>query len=210
MCTTTVPLALADPQWKKAMDADYQALIHNHTWDLVPFFDDMNVVQCKWVFRIKFKVDGSLDKYKARLVAKGFQQTLGVDLFETFSLVIKASTIHIVFTLAVSKGWNIQQIDVNNAFLNGELHEDVFMTQSEGFLDANKPHHVCKLHKALYGLKRAPRAWFEKLRGALVAWGFQNSMFDTSLVYTHKNGNLLMLLVYVDDILITGESSKDI
>ena len=111
---------------------------------------------------------------------------------------------------AVSKGWNIQQIDVNNAFLNGELHEDVFMTQTEGFLDANKPHHVCKLHKALYGLKQAPRAWFEKLRGALVEWGFQNFVSDTSLFYTHKNGNLLLLLVHVDDILITGESSKDI
>ena len=128
----TVPLALAN-----------QALIHNHTWDPVPFSDDMNIVQCKWVFRTKFKADESLDKHKARLVAKGFQQTPGVDFFETFSPVVKASTIRIVFTLAVSKGWNIQQIDVNNAFLKGELHEDVFMTQPEGFLDANKPHHVC-------------------------------------------------------------------
>ena len=120
-------------------------------------------------FRTKFKANGSLDKYKERLVAKGFQQIPGVDFFETFSSVAKASTIRIVFTLAVSKGWNIQHIDVSNAFLNRELHEDVFMTQPKGFLDANKPHHVCKLHKALYGLKQAPRAWFEKLRGALVA-----------------------------------------
>ena len=89
----TVPLALADPRWKKAMEAKYQALIHNHTWDLVPFSDDMNVVQCKWVFKTKFKVGESLDKYKARLVAKGFQQTPGVDCFETFSPILKAFTI---------------------------------------------------------------------------------------------------------------------
>ena len=134
-----------------------------------------------------------------------------MDFFETFSPVIKASTIRIVFILVVSKWWNIQQIDVNNAFLNRELHEDVFMTKSKGFLDANKPHHVCKLSKAQYGLKQTPKAWFEKLRGALIAWGFQNSISDISLFYTHKNGNLPLLLMYDDDIIIImGESSEDI
>ena len=101
------------------MEVEYEGLIHNHTWDLVLFSDDMNVVQCKWVFRTKFKADGPLDKYKARLVAEGFKQIPGVDFFETFSPVVKVSTIRIVFTLAVSKGWNIQHIDVSNAFLNG-------------------------------------------------------------------------------------------
>ena len=97
-------LAFTDPNWTKAMNDEYQALIRNHTWDLVPNSSATHVVQCKWVFRTKLKVDGSLDKYKARLVAKGFQQTPGVDFSETFSPVIKASTIHIVFTLAVSRG----------------------------------------------------------------------------------------------------------
>ena len=100
-----VPLALTEPNWKKAMND--QALIRNHTWDLVPNSNATHVVQCKWVFRTKLKVDGSLDKYKARLVAKGFQQTPGVDFSETFSPVIKASTIRIAFTLAVSRGWGI-------------------------------------------------------------------------------------------------------
>ena len=83
-----------------------------------------------------------------------------MDFFETFSPVVKASTIRIIFILAVSKGWDIQQIDINNSFLNEDLHEEVFMSQPDGFVDQAKPTNVCKLHKALYGLKQAPRAWF--------------------------------------------------
>ena len=192
------------------MEEEYNALVLNNTWDLVPSSAASRVVQCKWVFRTKLKADGSLDKYKARLVAKGFQQTPGVDYDETFSPVIKASTIRIVFTTDVSRGWDIQQIDINNAFLNGDLREEVFMTQPECFSDSAKPHHVCRLRKALYGLKQAPRAWFEKLREALLSWGFYNSVSDTSLFYSRKNGKLLLLLVYVDNILITGECSDDV
>ena len=103
------------------MEDEFHALILNHTWDLVPNADVPLVVQCKWVFRTKFKADGSLDKYKARLVAKGFQQTVGIDFSYIFNPVVKAPTIRIVFTLAVSKGCDIQQIDINNAFLNGGL-----------------------------------------------------------------------------------------
>ena len=143
-----------------------------------------------------FNVNGSselnLKLYKARLVAKGFQQTPGVAYDESFSPVIKASTIRIVFTIAVSRGWDIQQIDINNAFLNGDLKEEVFMTQPEGFSDSAKPHHVCRFRKALYGLKQAPRAWFEKLRGAILSWGFYNSVSDTSLFYSRKNGKVVV------------------
>ena len=142
---TSTTLAINSPHWKKAIEAEYQALVNNHTWDLVPNTDGLRVVQCKWVFRTKLKADGSLDKYKARLVAKGFQRTPGVDFSETFSPVVKASTIRVVFTLAVSRGWGIQQIDINNAFLNGDLQEEVFMVQPEGFINPMKPHHECKL-----------------------------------------------------------------
>ena len=110
------------------MEVEYQALLRKNTWKLVSSIDASHVIQSKWVFRIKLKVDCTLDEYKARLVAKGIQQTPGLDFSKTFSLVIKASTIRIIFTLAVSRGWDIQQIDVNNAFLNGDIHEDVFMT----------------------------------------------------------------------------------
>ena len=207
---TSVSAALANPEWQRVMEEEYQALLRNNTWVLVSSTYASHIVQSKWIFRTKFKVDGSLDKYKARLVAKGFQQTPGIDFFETFSPVVKASTIRIIFTLAVTKGWDIQQIDVNNAFMNGDLHEDVFISQPEGFIITNRPLYERKLHKVLYGLKQAPNAWFDTLKGALVTWGFLNSMIDTSLFFTHKHGRLLLLLEYVDDILVRGESSADI
>ena len=192
------------------MEAEYNALVNNQTWELVPHSAALHIVQFKWVFRNKLKADGSLKKYKARLVAKGFQQTLGIDFIETFSPMVKASTIRIIFTLDVTRGWDVQQVNITNVFLNGYLQEEVFMNQPEGFIDPTKPTYVCKLQKALYGLKQAPRAWFDKLKGALLKWGFVNSVSDTSLFYNRKNGRMILLLVYVDDILITGESQADI
>ena len=103
--------------------------------------------------------------------------------------------------------WDIQQININNAFLNGILHEDVYMYQPEGFVSSTHLTHVCKLIKSLYGLKQTPRAWFVQLRSALVSWGFQPSIYDNSLFHSWKNGHLVLVLVYVDDILITGDSS---
>ena len=113
----TASIALIIPHWKQAMEAEYNALVQNITWKLIPSSDASRIVQCKWVFRTKLKADGSLDKYKARLVAKGFQQIPGIDFSETFSLVVKASTIGIVFTLAMSRGWNIQQKTLTMPFL---------------------------------------------------------------------------------------------
>ena len=151
-----------------------------------------------------------LDRYKARLVAKGFQQVLGSDYFDTFSQVVEPSTIHIISTLAVTNNWPIQHIDVNNAFLNGDLHETVFMAQTKGYVDASKPDHVFRLHKALYGLKQAPRAWFKRLKTTLPQCGFRSSQFDSSLFFLHRNGNPPFLFVYVDDILINGGGSSTI
>lgn len=146
------------------MESEYKALMQNNTWTLVPYSSDMHVVQNKWVFRTKYKADGSLDKFKTRLVAKGFQQMPGVDYFDTFSLVIKPTTIRVVLTLAVTRGWSIQLIDVNNAFLNGDMQKTVFIAQPEGFSDPSKSGYVCRLTKALYGLKQAPKAWYDKLK----------------------------------------------
>ena len=167
----------------------------------------MHIVSNKWVSRTKFKANGTVDCFKARLVAKGFQQTLNVDYFETFNPIIKPSTIRIVFTLVVTHQWSIQQIDVNNAFLNGDLQEIIYMAQPEGFVDQEKPIHVCKLVKALYGLKQAPRAWFEKLKSFLVQWGFPVSNSHTSLFFCKKQSKLLMVLIYVDDILVIDDDS---
>ena len=118
---TSVIVGLSDPNWKQAMVDEYTALQNNHTWTLVPATEGMNIVENKWVFQVKYKPDGSVQHYKARLVAKGCQQTAGIDFNETFSPVIKPCTIRVIFTFAVSYNWDIQQIDVNNAFLNGDL-----------------------------------------------------------------------------------------
>ena len=165
----TAQEALLHPQWKQAMEEEYNALMHNQTWVLVPPDPHMKIVDNKWIFRINYHADGSIQRYKAHLVAKGFHQTHGIDFFETFSLVIKPCTIRVIFTLAVYFNWGIQQVDVNNAFLNGNLYETVYMSQPTGFINATEPNHVCKLQKALYGLKQAPRAWFSKLKQALLS-----------------------------------------
>ena len=160
------------------------------------------------MFWLKYNADGSIQRYKARLVAKGFQQTAGVDFNETFSPVIKPCTIIVIFTLAVSYDWAIQQIDINDAFLNGDLQETVYMSQPEGFLSSQYLKHVCKLKKALYRLNQAPRAWLDKLKAALLQWDFQNSKSDSSLFIYKDQSHVLFLLVYVDDIFITGSSSS--
>jgi histone deacetylase 1/2 len=204
---SSVKKALADPQWLKTTESEYSALMKNETWSLVPLPAHRRPIGCKWVFRIKENPDGSINKYKARLVAKGFSQEPGFDYKETFSPVVKPVTIRIILTLALSFQWDIQQIDINNAFLNGFLQEEVYMAQPPGFVNSD-PSLVCKLHKALYGLKQAPRAWYERLTNALVSFGFHPSKCDPSLfVYSHK-GITLYVLIFVDHILLTGSSKS--
>ena len=181
MIPKSVTEALASPAWKQAMQLEYDALMNNNTWRLVPWNSSYNVVGAKWVFKLKYNADGSIQRHKARLVAKGFHQNPGIDFHETFSPVVKSQTIRIILSLAVSHGWSIKQLDVNNAFFNGELTETVYMTQPEGFVHSQYPTHICQLVKALYGLKQAPRAWFDKLKFTLLQWGFLESKADVSL-----------------------------
>jgi hypothetical protein len=199
--------ALADENWHAAMDEEYKALMRNNTWHLVPSHRASNIVDCKWVYKIKRRQDGSVDRYKARLVAKGFKQRHGIDYSDTFSPVVKPTTIRLVISLAVSRGWSLQQLDVHNAFLHGVLEEDVFMRQPPRYVDTSKSDYVCKLDKALYGLKQAPRAWYSRLSNKLKALGFKAYKADTSLfIYTKKNVTIY-LLVYVDDIIVTSSCS---
>lgn len=197
---------MKDPHWRHAMDLEFNALLHNYTWELVPR-TNQNIIGCKWIFRIKRKADGTIDKYKARLVAKGFHQQFGKDYFETFSPVTKPVTIRTVLSIALSKGWPLRQLDVNNAFLHGTLHEDIFMIQPPGFANSELPNHICKLRKSLYGLKQAPRAWYNELTSFLLHSGFRKSLSDPSLfIYQHRDVTCY-LLVYVDDIVITGSDT---
>jgi histone deacetylase 1/2 len=141
-CSTGEPSstieALADTHWKTAMDEEYLALMKNETWHLVPTTHGQNVIDCKWVYKIKRKADGTVDRYKARLVAKGFKQRYSIDYEDTFSPVVKAPTIRLVLSLAVSQGWNLRQLDVKNVFLHDVLEEEVYMRQPPGYEDSNK------------------------------------------------------------------------
>jgi hypothetical protein len=142
--------ALADPGWKHAMDEEYLALQRNKTWKLVPPKKNVNLIDSRWVYKVKRKTDDSVERLKARLVAKGFKQRYEVDYFDT--------TIRIILSLAISQGWSMRQIDIQNAFLHGMLEEEVYMKQPLGYVDQAKPGYICKIQKALYGLKQALRA----------------------------------------------------
>ncbi|KAJ0443321.1 putative RNA-directed DNA polymerase [Helianthus annuus] len=187
------------------MDIEFNALITNATWELVPP-SHHKPIGCKWVFRIKRRPDGSIEKYKARLVAKGFLHEYGKDYFETFSPVTKPVTIRTVLAIALSQNWPLRQLDVTNAFLHGTLHEDVYMIQPPGYENPDFPNHLCHLRKSLYGLKQAPRAWYMELTNFLLELGFRKSVADPSLfIYSH-DGIISYFLVYVDDIVLTGSS----
>jgi hypothetical protein len=203
---TSFAKAILDPRWQTAMADEFAALQANKTWTLCPRPLHRHVIRNKWVYKIKQLADGSIERFKARLVAKGFEQKNGLDYTETFSPVIKASTVRIVLTLAVQLDWPIKQLDISNAFLHGTLMEEVYMEQPPGFPDTTHPDYVCKLHKSIYGLKQAPRAWFHCLSMALLDLGFTSSMVDTSLFLFIKGSLTILLLVYVDDILVTGNN----
>ncbi|PKI55374.1 hypothetical protein CRG98_024225 [Punica granatum] len=149
------------------------------------------------------KADDTIDRYKARLVAKGFNQREGIDYEETFSSVIKPVTIRVVLSIAVSLRWPIRQLDVKNAFLHGHLSEEVYMSQPPGFVDPLRSDHVCRLRRSLYGLKQAPRAWFQRLSNFLLSLGFIGSIADSSLFILRSRTYTILILVYVDDIILT-------
>ncbi|GKB23490.1 ribonuclease H-like domain-containing protein [Tanacetum coccineum] len=165
------------------------------------------MVRSMWLFKHKFHADGTLSHYKARLVANGSSQQLGVDFDETFSPVVKPATIRTVLSLAVSRKWLIHHLDVKNAFLNGDLSENVYMHQPPDFIDARSPNHVCRLQRSLYGLKQAPRAWFQCFTGYATRAGFYHSRCDSSLFIYRQGSQVAYLLLYVDDIFLTTSST---
>ncbi|CAL2258391.1 unnamed protein product [Prunus armeniaca] len=196
------------PAWHTEISEESNALLQNQTWSLVPPFPTHTPVGCKWVFRIKRHFDGIVEHYKAYLVAKGFHQRPDIDYFETFSPIVKPATIRNVLSLAVSRWWSLRQLDVKNAFLHGFFQEDVYMVQPLGFVNLSHPTHVCKLHKSLYSLKQAPRAWFNCISTFILSISFSRSLVDSSLFIFQQGSHTIFLLMYVDDIVITGNDSS--
>jgi hypothetical protein len=194
------------PEWQLAMCEELAALEATRTWDIVPLPPRSVPITCKWVYKVKTRSDGSVDRYKARLVARGFQQAHGRDYDETFAPVAHMTSVRTLIAVAAARSWKISQMDVKNAFLNGDLQEEVYMQPPPG-VEAPSGH-VCRLRKALYGLKQAPRAWFERFSSVVCAAGFSPSDHDPALfIHTSESGRTLLLL-YVDDMLITGDDQK--
>jgi hypothetical protein len=135
------------------MDLEHSALLRNGTWHLVPATQATNIIDCKWVFKVKKRADGSVDRYKTHLVAKGFKQRYDIDYDDTLSAIVKAATIWLVLSLVVSRNWYLRELDVQNTFLYGVLEEEVYMRQLSGYHDDFNPNFLCKLDKAQYGLK---------------------------------------------------------
>lgn len=157
-----------DPKWRLAIADEFNALLENKTLELVRRTTNMSVVTYKWIYKIKYRSDGSVERPKTRLIARGIHQLAGIDFHETYSLVIKPTTVRLIFSLAVTSGWVIHQLDVKNAFLHGYLNEEVYMCQPPGFEHPQYPNHVCRLHRSIYGLKQAPRAWYHRFSSFLL------------------------------------------
>jgi len=195
---------MADCNEREELDA----LSKNHTWDLVTLPPGKSVVGCKWIYKIKTRSDGSIERYKARLVAKGFTQEYGIDYEETFAPVARISSVRALLAVAAARKWGLFQMDVKNAFLNGNLSEEVYMQPPPGLsVESNK---VCHLRRALYGLKQAPRAWFAKFSSTISRLGYMASHYDSALFLRRTDKGTILLLLYVDDMIITGDDLNGI
>ena len=196
-------------KWIEAINAELNSLKEHDTWTIVPRPPKGTlVVSCKWVWRIKTKADGSVERYKARLVARGFTQTHGVDFNETFAPVTRLDTLRLLTAMAVQNNWEFCQIDVKTAYLNGDLEEDVYMEVPQGLGDIPKDH-VLKLQKALYGLKQARRQWYFKLKGVMTELGMKKTESDPHTFVCHegigKKRQTLIVPIYVDDLFPIGD-----
>ena len=187
---------------------ELDAMENNHTWTIEPLPNGKQPIGCRWIYKVKYNPDGTVSRYKARLVAQGFTQQAGIDYLETFSPVAKLTTVRVLLSIAAAKNWHLMQLDINNAFLNGDLFEEVFMQLPLGYnspkVNSKGEPLACRLNKSIYGLKQASRHWFTKFSSALLTHGFTQSRSDYSLFLKGSGNSLVVLLVYVDDIILAG------
>ena len=180
------------------MQEEYDAQIKKGTWSLVPRQNNVHVMRSMWIHRYKYDSEGNLVRHKSRLISNGRSQQPDIDCDETFSHVVKPETIRLVLDIALSKNWPLHQLDVPNAFLNGDLQETVYMHQPSGFKDL--------LHKVLYGLKQT-RAGYQRFATFTIRVGFKQSNCDSALFIHHSRSGIRYLRIYVDDILLTASST---
>lgn len=202
--------AVGDPAWVEAMNEEIKSIERNSTWSLSQLPGGHKAIGLKWVFKQKKNSDGEVIKHKARVVAKGYVQQYGIDFEEVFAPVARLDTIRIILAIAANRGWQVHHLDVKSAFLNGKLKEEVYVAQPEGYEVKGKEHMVLRLHKALYGLRQAPRAWNTLLDKSLKELGFTRCTQDQAVYKREKNNGGIILGVYVDDLIVTGENSRDI
>jgi hypothetical protein len=208
-CIVTEPSsfkeAVQDPTWVDAMVEEYDSIVKNNAWETVPRLIDKSVVGSRWIYKVKQVVDGSVEKYKAKFVAQGFSQIKGIDYDETFAPVTRYSSIRSILALSTQMGWCIHQMDVKTVFLNGIIEEEVCIEQPEGFETFDRELHVCRLKRALYGLKQAPCAWYTWIDNYFTGLGFTKSEADENLYQIVVEGNLLIIVLFVDDLILTGD-----
>lgn len=193
--------ACRNEEWIKAMNKELDALENNQTWTVMPLPQNKKAIGSKWVYKVKLNPDGSVERYKARLVAKRYNQIYGIDYLDSFSPVAKVITIRILLALSTSRGWLLNQLDINNAFLHGFLDEEVYLQPPQGYGKAKKGE-VCKLNKSLYGLKQASRQWHLEFCNKLLEIDFKQSSHDHCLFIKGERDNFIALVVYVDDVFI--------
>lgn len=196
-------------KWESAMKDEMDSLMSNQTWELTELPPGKKALHNKWIYRIKEENDGS-KRYKARLVVKGFQQKEGVDYTEIFSPVVKLTTIRLVLKIVAAENLHLEQLDVKTAFLHGDLEEEIYMKQPEGFIKAGKKNLVCRLKKSLYGLKQAPRQWYKKFDSFMSSRGFTRCQADHCCYIKKFDNSFIILLLYVDDMLVAGSDMQEI
>ena len=190
--------------WVQAMKSELDSMYSNQVWDLLKAPSGIKPVGCKWVYKRKRGIDGKVETFKARLVVKGYTQKEGIDYDEIFSLVAMVKSIRILLSIAAHYDYEIWQMNVKIAFLNGNLEEEIYMMQLEGFIAKNQEHMVCKLKTSIYGLKQASRSWNIKFDQAIKSFGFEQNLDEPCVYKRHRDKVVMFLMLYVDDILLIG------
>ncbi|GJV56434.1 retrovirus-related pol polyprotein from transposon TNT 1-94 [Tanacetum coccineum] len=198
---------MIEPSWIDAMQEEIHEFQRLEVQELVSCQDKVLLIKLKWIYKVKIDEFGGVLKNKARLVAQGFRQEKGIDFEESFAPVARIEAIRIFIANAAYKNMTIYQMDIKTAFLNGELKEEVYVSQPERFVDQDNPSHVYKLKKALYGLKQAPRAWYDMLSSFLISQQFSKGAVDLTLFTRQAGNDLLLVQIYVDDIIFASTNT---